>query len=51
MGQFETALVTGATGFIGRVLCAKLKARGAEVRGLARHSAEGPWDRMIVADI
>lgn len=45
------ALITGGTGFIGRALCAKLKARGAQVCSLARHADDGPWERMIVADI
>jgi nucleoside-diphosphate-sugar epimerase len=51
MQSIGTVLVTGATGFIGRVLCAKLGSRGAEVRGLARGAAEGPWAQMIAADI
>jgi nucleoside-diphosphate-sugar epimerase len=32
-------------------MCAKLKACGAKVYGLARHSAEGPWERIFVADV
>ncbi len=51
MTSIETALVTGATGFIGRVLCRKLSNRGVLVRGLARRSAEGPWGGLVVADI
>jgi UDP-glucose 4-epimerase len=47
----RSALVTGATGFIGRSLCARLKSRAIRVRALARRSATGPWDRVVVADI
>ncbi len=45
------ALVTGGTGFIGRTLCERLKSRGLKVYAVARNSADGPWDRMIVADV
>ena len=43
-------LVTGATGFIGRKLCAALRSRGLKVRASARRYAEGPWDEFIAAD-
>jgi nucleoside-diphosphate-sugar epimerase len=39
----ETALVTGATGFIGSHLAERLVAAGARVRGLARDAAKGAW--------
>lgn len=51
MQSIGTALVTGATGFIGRTLCTKLKARGTRVCGLGRNAADGPWDKFIVADV
>ncbi len=44
-------LVTGASGFVGRALCAKLKTNGVRVLGLARNAADGPWEEMIVADV
>ena len=49
--RIKSALVTGATGFIGRVLCDMLEARGVHIRALARGNASGPWDRLVTADI
>lgn len=43
-------VVTGASGFIGRRLCAALRERG-RVRALIRHEMTGPWDECIVADV
>ena len=43
-------LVTGANGFVGRVLCRHLRPRG-RVRALLRRPAEGPWDETVVADL
>lgn len=51
MDSIDRAVVTGATGFIGRALCAKLTARGVRVRALVRRAADGPWEDLIVADI
>lgn len=51
MGPVGTVVVTGATGFVGRVLCVKLKTRGVQVHGLARNATDGPWERLICADI
>jgi UDP-glucose 4-epimerase len=44
-------LVTGATGFIGRALCGRLREEGVRVRALARREAEGPWDEAVRADL
>lgn len=43
-------LVTGASGFVGRALCAELRSAG-RVRGLFRGAAEGPWDECVLADL
>ena len=45
------ALVTGATGFIGRVLCQQLREKHVQVRGGMRHVAEGPWDEVVLFDL
>lgn len=47
----QRVLVTGATGFIGRRLCAALKIRGAHVQALGRSGREGPWDAFVQADL
>lgn len=44
-------LVTGANGFIGRVVCAHLQAQGAEVIALLRRTAVGPWHTAILGDL
>lgn len=44
-------LVTGASGFIGRYLCAQLKQRGMYVRILSRRQLRGDWDECCVADL
>lgn len=47
-----TALVTGASGFIGRKLCARLKADGFRVVALVgKARVEGPWDESFSVDI
>jgi UDP-glucose 4-epimerase len=43
-------LVTGASGFVGRALCRRLRGKG-RVRGLFRSPAQGPWDEAVLADI
>ncbi|MDH3199046.1 MAG: NAD-dependent epimerase/dehydratase family protein [Candidatus Krumholzibacteria bacterium] len=43
-------LVTGASGFIGTVLCGRLRALG-RVRALVRRRLVGPWDESVVADL
>jgi len=47
----KKVLVTGASGFIGRHLCARLNQRGVYVRALNRRPSEGPWDESIVCDL
>ncbi len=47
----KAALVTGATGFIGRALCARLKERGVGVRALARRETAGLWDEFVVTNL
>jgi len=48
----RTALVTGASGTIGRRLCARLQESGWRVIGLStRDPAAGPWHRYLAADL
>lgn len=47
----QRALVTGATGFIGRQLCQSLQATGVHVTALGRQQQSGPWDRFKTGDI
>lgn len=48
----KTALVTGASGFIGRRLCAALQRDGVRVRALVRRGDdEGPWHECVRADL
>lgn len=47
----SSCLVTGASGFIGRVLCAQLRQRGVFVRGLFRRETIGPWDECVTGDL
>ncbi len=46
MTAVRVALVTGATGFIGRVLCQRLREKGVWVRALLRRPEQGPWDEI-----
>jgi len=45
------ALITGASGFIGKVLCQQLHEQGVRVRGGMRQVAEGTWDEVILFDL
>jgi UDP-glucose 4-epimerase len=45
-----TALVTGATGFIGLLLCERLQSEGVNVIALGRKSRPGPWHEFIEID-
>jgi UDP-glucose 4-epimerase len=47
----RSALVTGATGFIGRRLCVRLQQAGWRVTALARREVPGPWDHFVVHDL
>ena len=44
-------LVTGASGFIGRVLSAELVKSGYRVTGLFRNRANGPWTDHLLIDL
>jgi nucleoside-diphosphate-sugar epimerase len=45
------ALVTGASGFIGRELCKVLQSEGVFVRVLLRSNVEGPWSEVVLGDL
>lgn len=47
----SSALVTGASGFLGHVLCQRLKALGNRVVAAGRHASEGPWDEFRQMDL
>ena len=47
----KAVLVTGASGFVGRRLCERLKEAGARVIALGRNPAEGPWHGFIACDL
>lgn len=47
----QHALVTGASGFIGRVLCRRLVEHGVRVTALHRRSKPGPWQHELVLDL
>jgi nucleoside-diphosphate-sugar epimerase len=44
-------LVTGASGFIGTALCARLRHQGHRVRGVMHTAATGPWHEVINCDL
>jgi nucleoside-diphosphate-sugar epimerase len=45
------AFVTGASGFIGQVLCRRLQQQGVRVRALVRGAVTGPWDETVTGDL
>ena len=47
----KTALVTGASGFIGNRLCQHLHNKGYKVQAMLRKMIKGPWDEAIVVDL
>lgn len=47
----NATLVTGANGFIGRVLCASLRKNGLSVRAFLRKETTGPWDESMIGDL
>ncbi len=47
----KRCLVTGASGFIGKALCAHLQAQGFFVRACLRTPLTGPWDEVVVGDL
>ena len=47
----DFVLVTGATGFIGQILCQHLREKGVKVRVLSRQELKGPWDELFVGDL
>ncbi|MGA1205151.1 MAG: NAD-dependent epimerase/dehydratase family protein [Opitutales bacterium] len=44
-------LVTGATGFLGRILCSRLQETNAEVVAVGRSTQEGPWSSFRELDL
>lgn len=51
MAEGRTGLVTGASGSIGRRLCARLIADGWRVLAISTRPASGPWERQICRDL
>ena len=49
--EVRRAVVTGASGFVGRRLCADLIADGVDVTAVHRHACEGPWTREVAVDL
>jgi len=47
----KRVLVSGASGFIGRTLCARLQRDGVAVRALMRQRVPGPWDDAWSLDL
>lgn len=45
------ALISGATGFIGQVLCQQLREQGVQVWGGMRQVTKGPWDEVVLFDL
>lgn len=49
--QQKRALVTGASGFIGRALCPELTNQGWEVTAMLRRPQAGPWRHVLEGDL
>ncbi|RMH41569.1 MAG: NAD-dependent epimerase/dehydratase family protein [Gammaproteobacteria bacterium] len=49
--MIRVVFVTGASGYIGRKLCAFLKSKGVCVRAYLRSPESGPWDECFTGDI
>jgi UDP-glucose 4-epimerase len=47
----KRCFVTGASGFIGKALCAQLQAQGVFVRACLRTPITGPWDEVVIGDL
>lgn len=47
----KRCLVTGASGFIGKALCAHLQAQGVFVRACLRTPITGPWNEIVIGDL
>lgn len=47
----RAALVSGASGFIGRILSEQLREQGVQVHGGMRYMVEGPWDEVVLFDL
>ena len=51
MKERSVIFVTGASGFIGRVLCKHLQEAGETVVACGRKSVDGPWQSFVEADL
>ncbi len=49
--QTSLALVTGATGFIGQILCQRLREKGIRIRAFTRRELNGPWDEAVMGEL
>lgn len=47
----QKALVTGASGYIGRILCSHLRQHGWDVVAMLRTPQQGPWNGHVVANL
>lgn len=47
----QRVAVTGASGYIGRRLCATLRQQGTQVVAVLRRPHDGPWDAIMEADL
>jgi len=47
----ENALVVGASGFVGKVLCEQLQSQGTRVKAMLRNEQAGPWDETVLSSL